>query len=219
MRAATHARTDDLPASAQVVVVGAGIIGCAVGAELARGGVEVCVVDRVGPAAGTSSSGEGNLLVSDKLPGADLAFTRDSLVRWRRLGDELGTRIEYQQKGGLMVARTEQDWQALSELAERQRQRHQGLRAEPLAGPELWSLEPNLDRSVHGGVFYPEDAQVQPMLAVRALVAAIRHHGGHVVGGAEVHGVERRRGGEIRALVTTRGRVAVGSHVVNAAGA
>jgi glycine/D-amino acid oxidase-like deaminating enzyme len=217
MSAATGPRTDDLPASAQVVIVGAGIIGCFVGAELARAGAEVCVVDRAGPAAGSSSSGEGNLLASDKLPGPDLAFALESLSRWRRLGEELFARIEYREKGGLVVARTEQDWQALSELAERQRR--QGLEARPLEGEELWALEPLLDRSVRGAYFYPGDAQVQPMLAVRALVAAIRRHGGRVVAGAEVRAAERGRGGELTALLTTRGRVAVGTHVVNAAGA
>ena len=52
----------------RVVVLGAGIIGAACARDLALAGFDVLVVDRAGPAAGTTSHGEGNLLVSDKGP-------------------------------------------------------------------------------------------------------------------------------------------------------
>ncbi len=90
-----------------MVVIGAGIVGCAIGVALQRAGLEVCVVDQVGPAAGSSSAGEGNLLVSDKLPGVDLELAQHSLALWRALAEEIGEEIEYEQKGGLVVAHDE----------------------------------------------------------------------------------------------------------------
>jgi glycine/D-amino acid oxidase-like deaminating enzyme len=56
-------------ASADVVVVGAGIVGAACAYELARAGLAVTVVDRGAVASGTTGAGEGNILVSDKAPG------------------------------------------------------------------------------------------------------------------------------------------------------
>ena len=54
---------------ADVVVVGAGIVGAACAYELARAGLGVHVIDRGAVASGTTGSGEGNVLLSDKLPG------------------------------------------------------------------------------------------------------------------------------------------------------
>ena len=61
-----------------VVVVGAGIIGAACAQALHRRGLEVLVIDRHGPASGTSAAGEGNVLVSDKEPGPELELAQSS---------------------------------------------------------------------------------------------------------------------------------------------
>jgi glycine/D-amino acid oxidase-like deaminating enzyme len=60
----------------QVLVVGAGIIGAACARALARRGMDVTVCDRGAAVGGTSSSGEGNLLVSDKAPGDELTLAQ-----------------------------------------------------------------------------------------------------------------------------------------------
>ena len=208
---------DELPERAEVVVIGAGIIGCAVAALLQGEGFEVCVVDRVGPAAGSSSAGEGNLLVSDKLPGLDLELARASLALWRDLADELAGGFEYEPKGGLVVAPDEAALSQLVALAEAQRA--EGAVLSVVAGSELAALEPNLSREVAGGIFYEEDAQVQPMLAVDALVRALRGRGGRLVGGVTVRGATRAHDGRIARLSTSAGDIGVGRAVVNAAGA
>ena len=76
--------------------MGAGIVGAAIAARLTAAGLDVTVVDRSGPAAGTSSSGEGNLLVSDKLPGPELALALRGLDLWRQLGERAGQSIEFE---------------------------------------------------------------------------------------------------------------------------
>ena len=94
----------------KVVVIGAGIIGAAIARELAMAGATVTVVDRSASAGGTSAAGEGNLLVSDKGPGAELQLALRSLTLWSGLAGtlaaELGSRfptIEYEDKGGRTV--------------------------------------------------------------------------------------------------------------------
>ena len=57
------------------MIIGAGIIGAATGAAcLAVTGRSSCVIDRSGPLGGTTTAGEGNILVSDHLPGPDLSL-------------------------------------------------------------------------------------------------------------------------------------------------
>ena len=56
--------------SSDLVVVGAGIVGAACAYYAARAGLSVTVLDRGTAGAGTTSRGEGNILISDKGPGA-----------------------------------------------------------------------------------------------------------------------------------------------------
>jgi glycine/D-amino acid oxidase-like deaminating enzyme len=202
-----------------VLVVGAGIIGAAVAGRLAAAGLDVCLLDRAGPAAGTSSAGEGNVLVSDKVPGPELALALRGTELWHQLAaeaGEAGERVEFEAKGGLLVAHDERELEALSSFAESQRQL--GAHVEIVTGAALHELEPALTESVSGGAFYDQDCQVQPMLAVDFLVRQFGARGGRLVRGAEVVGAEHDGQGAICSVRTTVGTVAVGTCVVNSAG-
>jgi glycine/D-amino acid oxidase-like deaminating enzyme len=74
---------------ADVLVVGAGICGASAAHFLSERGLDVLVLDRAGVAEGTTGRGEGNVLVSDKLPGIE----RDMTVLGRELWHELGQRF------------------------------------------------------------------------------------------------------------------------------
>lgn len=204
---------ETLPRSADVVIIGAGMVGAACARELARAGLRVCVVDRVGVAAGSSSAGEGNLLVSDKLPGPELDLALHSLARWRDFANETGDAFEFTPKGGLVVASSARSRAALERLAAGQQA--SGVDAVVLAPDDLRDAEPLLVPGMHGGVLYPQDAQVQPMRAVRALLETA---GVTVVAGTEVLGAERDTRGAITGLRTSRGRIAA-EQVLIAAGA
>ena len=99
------------PRAPDVVVIGAGIVGAACALAAARAGLQVVVVDRGAIAGGTSSGGEGNLLVSDKPAGPELDLALHSLGHWEEITGHLeqltgspGGGIEFEHKGGLMVA-------------------------------------------------------------------------------------------------------------------
>ncbi|WP_316314008.1 FAD-dependent oxidoreductase, partial [Clavibacter michiganensis] len=73
-----------------VVVVGGGIVGAACARSLARAGMRVTVVERAAVASGTSAQGEGNILVSDRGPGAELELAQLAARRWPEVAAELG---------------------------------------------------------------------------------------------------------------------------------
>ncbi|KOX34015.1 FAD-dependent oxidoreductase [Streptomyces sp. NRRL F-4707] len=168
----------------KVVVVGAGVVGAACAFHAASAGLDVTVVDRGPVGAGTTSRGEGNVLLSDKEPGPELALARLSRTLWDEAGRELGAdTLELEPKGGLVVASTDESLAALREFAARQEAA--GVRAEPV--DRVRDLEPHLAPGIPGGVHYPQDAQVQPVLAAAALLRAAvrrgaRFHTGEVVG-------------------------------------
>src|SRR5882757_3817428 len=112
-----------------VVVIGAGIVGAACADQLAGAGLSVTVLERGAIASGTTGSGEGNILVSDKAPGPELDLALFSHRLWSALGAELpGAAPE--PRGGLVVALTGEQDAALRRFASAQRAA--GVLAEPL---------------------------------------------------------------------------------------
>ncbi|WP_037305260.1 NAD(P)/FAD-dependent oxidoreductase [Amycolatopsis orientalis] len=205
----------------RVVVLGAGIIGAACARELSRAGFDVVVVDRGHPAGGTTSHGEGNVLVSDKGPGAELELAKLSALLWPRVVAEIAdedasaaSAIEYDPKGGIVVATTGEGTGALAAFAEAQAAA--GIRAEPLSPKELAIAEPALTRAVTAAFHYPEDAQVQPAGAALALLGSALRHGARLRAGTEVVGAIVRNG-RITGVRVPGGRIEA-DVVVNAAG-
>ncbi|MEW2529646.1 FAD-binding oxidoreductase [Streptomyces sp. NPDC047071] len=200
--------------STDVIVIGAGVVGAACAYYAARAGLHVTVIDRGPVAGGTTGAGEGNLLVSDKEPGPELDLALLSTRLWRELADALPPRIEYETKGGLVVAADAHDLASLREFAARQAR--SGVAADEVPGDRLRDLEPHLAPGLAGAFHYPQDAQVQPALAAAQLLRA----GGERVRlrlGEEVTGVLTGSGGRVRGVRTPAGEVHA-PHVVNAAG-
>ncbi|KZB88655.1 NAD(P)/FAD-dependent oxidoreductase [Amycolatopsis regifaucium] len=205
----------------RVVVLGAGIVGAACARELSLAGFDVVVVDRGRPAGGTTSHGEGNVLVSDKGPGAELELAKLSALLWPRVVAEIAdedaraaSAIEYDPKGGIVVATTGEGARALAAFAETQT--GAGVRAEPLSHKELAEVEPALTREVTTAFRYPEDAQVQPAGAALALLGSALRHGARLRSGTEVVGAVVRDGSITGVRVP--GEVIEADVVVNAAG-
>ncbi|MER6015371.1 NAD(P)/FAD-dependent oxidoreductase [Streptomyces bluensis] len=201
-----------------VVVIGAGMTGAACALYAARAGLDVTVVDRGPVAGGTTGAGEGNLLVSDKEPGAELELALLSHRLWTELAEETeetgetGKAIEYEAKGGLVVASSEQGLAALTDLAAGQRAA--GVVAEQVPADHLRDLEPHLAPGLAGGVHYPQDSQVMPALAAAHL---LRVSGARLLTGRTVTEVLRTADGCVRGVRTGHGDIHAPA-VVNAAG-
>ncbi|APU21499.1 NAD(P)/FAD-dependent oxidoreductase [Actinoalloteichus sp. GBA129-24] len=205
----------------EIIVIGAGIVGAACARTLARRGHRVLVVDRGPTMTGTSASCEGNLLVSDKGPGAELELALAANACWpdvvAELADELGESfpaVEFEKKGGLVVATTEAGAQPLIDFAAEQRAA--GVDARVVTAQEAHELEPDLTPDLTAAVYYPQDCQVQPVAAGEALLASARRAGAEVRTGVEVLG-GIVRDDRLVGITTTRGDLTADA-VVLAAG-
>ena len=211
---------EEVTVAYDVGIIGGGIVGAAVAAELAGRGRRVVVVERDRVASGTSARCEGNLLVSDKGPGPELEFARLGNALWRAFAasyrEELGEdfpSLEFEAKGGLVVATGERGAGALAEFAARQRS--VGVRADELTTAQAKELEPWLTDRVRAAVWYPDDGQVQPAIAAEALIALARARGATVLERCEVHAAIREHG-RLTGVRTARGDVRVHDLVVAA---
>jgi glycine/D-amino acid oxidase-like deaminating enzyme len=206
--------------SVDVVVIGAGIVGAACAYHAAQAGFRVCVVDRGPLAGGTTGAGEGNLLVSDKEPGPELDLALLSHAVWRSmadipvLGTTFGARAELDPKGGLVVADSDDTLRGLDRLARQQAAAGVESSLVPAAG--LRDHEPNLAADLAGGYHYPQDLQVQPMIAAALLLRLAREGGAQVLLGEAVTGFARS-GDRVTGVRTTRRDLATAA-VVNCAG-
>ena len=201
--------------SPDVLVIGAGIIGGACAYSLAAAGLSVVVADRAAVASGTTGAGEGNILVSDKMPGPELDLQLRSTKLWRQYAEDLaGKTFELEAKGGIAVAMSSGQQEALAELS--RKQAAAGVDVHKVAAGDLLKLEPHLVPDVVAGRLYPQDMQVQPMLAAAQLLAAARRHGARLRLATEVLGATVASS-RVTGVVTTQGRISAG-WVVNAAG-
>ncbi|MFJ3935179.1 NAD(P)/FAD-dependent oxidoreductase [Streptomyces parvus] len=198
----------------EVVIIGAGIVGAACAFHAASAGLGVTVLDRGPVGAGTTSRGEGNILLSDKEPGPELELARLSRDLWDEASEELGPQsVEFENKGGLVVASTPEGLAALHTFAARQAAA--GVRSERV--DRVGEFEPHIAPGLPGGVHYPQDAQVQPVLAAAGLLRAAVRRGARVRTGEAVAAVTGT-GGRINGVRTADGSVLTADAVVNAAG-
>jgi glycine/D-amino acid oxidase-like deaminating enzyme len=202
--------------SCDVVIVGAGAVGAACAYFAARAGLHVMVLDRGGPAGGTTGAGEGNLLVSDKSPGPELELALLSARLWTELADVLPPgAVEYEAKGGLVVAGDPAGITALRAFAAGQAAA--GVRVEEVGADGLAEIEPRLAPGFAGAFRYPQDAQVQPALAAAHLLRAARAAGATVHLGEAVRALFTTADGRLAGVSTPRRDVRCAT-VVNAAG-
>jgi len=197
-----------------VVVIGAGAVGAACAYFAARAGLRVRVLERGQIAGGTSSACEGNLLVSDKEAGPELDLALHSQRVWRDELAEFGPRWEFESKGGLVVSPSPSGAAELSALTVRQRAA--GIEVTNVDPADLADYEPHLRPGLAGAAFYPQDAQVQPMLLTAHLLRLARELGAVVSTTTEVTGFDVV-GGRVCGVRTEDGLIAT-EHVINAAG-
>ncbi len=179
--------------SADALVVGGGVVGCAVAWSLAREGLRVALLERDGLAAQASGAAAGMLLPMDAVdpPGPLPDWGLRSLALFPEIAAELreGTGLdpEFEACGAFYVATDEPQVEALR------------ARRGRLPGPPLEWLDPGALRDAlpavtgdaRGALWSPGEAHVRSPLLVRALAAAAEQRGAQIVLGAPVTGLLR----------------------------
>ena len=214
-RRAAKRREDE---SADVVIVGGGVMGSACAWELARSGRKVVVLERSVPGAEASSAAAGILGAQSEAhapgPLAGLALeSRRLYPAWvRELGRATGIDAGYRESSALRVAFTAKDVRRqASEVA------WQKPRPRTLDRAALLRREPALGARVQGGVAFERDARIDPRALFRALHIAAAKSGVTFRSGAYVRRVVTE-GGRAAGVALDDGSVVRGSDVIVAAG-
>ena len=166
---------------ADVIVIGAGVIGCAVAFELAEAGARVHVVDARSPGAGASQASAGVLAPYLEGHGSPVLrrLGRRSLDLYQgfveRVSAASGQAVEYDRLGTLEVAVTADEAATLQRSATELMA--DGVEARWVAPPELADLEPHLPAHAVGGLHIPLHAAVHVPALTAALAEAAARRG------------------------------------------
>ncbi len=165
----------------EVIVLGGGIIGCALAEELARHGQRVAVVERGRIGAEASAAAAGILAAQIDLVSPGPLFelcqaARRMYPRWvEHLERRSGISVGYHVDGILYPAMTGQEEQVMRRRA--RWQRRLGLRVDIWSPKEVRRHEPMLDGRLRRGFHFPTEAQVDNVVLMHALAAACRKAG------------------------------------------
>lgn len=205
---------------ADVVIVGGGVVGCALARELAGRGAAVIVVERAEPGAEASGAAAGLLAPqAEGLPAGplfDLALeSRRLYPKWvEELALETGIDPGYRRCGilrGIFAGMAEQ-WDPCAWQLER------GLSVERLKGEEIAALaRARLSEEVRQAIFFPEDGLVNNRRLTRALWVAAERRGVTFAIGRTARRLLARGGRCVG--VQTEDAIIEAPQIVNAAGA
>jgi sarcosine oxidase subunit beta len=204
--------------TADVVIIGSGIVGSSVAYHLTEAGCrDVLVVEREAhQGKGSTGKSMGGVRAQFSTP-VNIQMSLYSIDFFSRFDDVVGHPADYRPHGYLFVATEDRHLEYLK--ANRERQAALGLRnVELVSREEIEEMVPQLRTDdVIGGTFCPTDGFVDPHSVMMGFMLRARERGARLWLDTGVTGIEVE-GGRVKGVVTTRGRVAAGA-VVNAAGA
>jgi len=203
---------------ADVVIVGAGIVGSTIARELSKYDLEVLVVEREPDVAfGSPTKANTGIIHAgyDDKPGtvkAEHCSRGNSL--WHKIAPEVGAPLK--ETGSLVVTMKEEEVPVLKELKGRgEKNGVPGL--EIIDDPErLLEMEPHLNRKAIAALYAPTAAITSPYDLAMAMMENAVQNGVEILLETEVTGV-MVKGAETRGVRTSRGGIEADC-VVNAAG-
>jgi sarcosine oxidase subunit beta len=204
-----------MPERAEIVIVGAGIVGCSIAYHLAlQGAGRIVVLEKdliCSGATGKSAGGIRQQFATE----VNLRLSLASLEMFRRMKSELGVDPEFRQVGYLFMASTPAELAMFQRQAETQR-RH-GIPVQLVTPEDIRRLVPcvRVD-DILGGAFCPTDGYAAPYEVTVGYAAAARRLGVKIQEKCEVTSI-LRNGARVTGVQTPRGAIQA-PVVVNAAG-
>lgn len=198
-----HSPDRPLPAEADVVVIGGGVVGISAALHLAEWGVSVVLCEK-GRIAGEQSSRNWGWIRKQGRDLSELPLMLESQALWRQLGPQLDRDIGLRQGGCTYVAQDEH--QLAAHEAWLASVRPFQLDSRMLSAAEADALLGQDGRRFAGAITTPSDMQAEPGLAVPALARFAADQGAALFEGLAVRCLDRA-GGRITGVVTEHGRI------------
>jgi len=202
------------PKDADVVVIGAGIVGVSAAYWLARAGMKTVLLEK-GLIGAEQSSRNWGWCRQQNRDARELPLSTRSLSLWEDMTADIGEDLGFRRCGLLYLTndRAELDgWAKWGNFA-----RGEGIDTRMLSSGQAADRSSATQRAWLGGVWSPTDGIADPALAAPMIAKGILKHGGVVIQNCAARGVEMA-GGSVCAVVTEQGTIRT-TQVVMAGGA
>jgi sarcosine oxidase subunit beta len=179
--------------TADVVIIGGGIMGCAAAYYLAKGGCSVIVLEKENSiGSGGSARNGGGVRQSGRDP-RELPIAMYGIKNiWPGLSEELGVDVEYCQKGNLRLGKTEAHLKILENLT--QKAVSCGLDVQMISGSAAREINPWLSPEVLGASWCPSDGHANPLMTTLAFYRRARQLGVRFISGETVREIKKIKG-------------------------
>lgn len=172
-----------------VIIIGAGVIGCSVARELSRYELDIMTIERESDVCeGTSKANSAIIHAGfDAVPGSLKALLN---VRGSKMMDQVSEELDipFSRIGAMVLGFSEEDIPKLEELMERGRINGvDGMKL--LSREEALELEPGLSDDVYAAIFVPSSGIVCPFEMTLAFAENAYHNGAEFTLNTEVTGI------------------------------
>ena len=193
------------PASVDIVIIGAGIIGISTAWFLSKQGYRVMVCEK-GKIAGEQSSRNWGFVRKQNRGPVETPIAVMGHHLWRELSAELEADTEWVEGGGLSLARTEEEMEPYDEAREIALQH--GVDSRILNRKEIEALVPGIQGCIVGGLYTASDGMAHPLKTTLAFCEAAQRLGAHLHTYTPVEGliVEGEKLVGVRTPKATKGR-------------
>lgn len=199
-----------------VVIIGAGAVGCAIAHELSKYNVNVIVVDKNDDVGGCASKSNSAIIHTgyDAAPGT---LESQLVVAANPMYDQLckDLDIPFKRIGAILPAVNDEQFERLPEIKEKAFRNHV-YDVEFKTGKELLEMDPELSPEVRGGLYIPRESIIDPFIFVQALAENAAENGVEFILNAKVTDIKTENG-KIKSVVTTKGEIET-EYVINSAG-
>lgn len=203
-----------VPARADVVVIGGGIVGVSTAWFLAKQGVDVVLCEK-GPIAGEQSGRNwGWVRVQGRDP-REIPMMLESLRIWSGLENEIGEGVGFKRGGCFFTANSPRQLQSFEDWVRIAKE--YGIETRLIDAAELKQHVRGSAVDWAGAMLTQSDGRAEPHKATAAIARAAQRRGASILPGCAVRGIETS-GGSVSAVVTEHGTVQT-STVLCAAGA
>ncbi|RST61598.1 FAD-binding oxidoreductase [Siminovitchia terrae] len=197
-----------------VLVIGGGIIGCAIAYYVSKSGRQVTILEKGEFVSGTSSKCDGNILAIDKDPGFDSQMSLVSQNLVDQLSKELNYPFEYRAPGSILVCESEEEMEAAQQWVDRQKTA--GLPFRILDREDIRQESKYFADDLLGGLECATDSTINPYMLAFALLESAQNYGAEAWKRTEVKSMKKEPDGGFRVEASNGDFKA--NQVVNACG-
>ncbi len=185
---------------ADLVIIGGGVMGCAIAYNLAREGLKPVVIEK-SDIGGEASGANGGGVRQSARNLKEMPLAIESIQIYGQLHEELGMDVEYVRAGNLRLCTSDEEIESMRQAVVNQKE--VGLELEMLDRRQVLEINPHVGEKVIGASYCPTDGHVNPFLVTYAYFIKAKSLGARFYTHEEVHEIRLQKG-RVTAVITDK---------------